>query len=54
LQKGKLQLGFKIVDPTEQVKWTYNLADGLKLFSKEEFEPNTPNKFFFIPVQLLP
>lgn len=23
------------------------LADGLKLFSKEEFEPNTPNKFLF-------
>ena len=23
------------------------LADGLKLFSKEEFEPNTPNRFFF-------
>jgi NADH-quinone oxidoreductase subunit H len=22
------------------------LADGLKLFSKEEFEPNTPNRFF--------
>ena len=21
------------------------LADGLKLFAKEEFEPNTPNKF---------
>ncbi|PZR21569.1 MAG: NADH-quinone oxidoreductase subunit NuoH [Flavobacterium psychrophilum] len=24
------------------------LADGLKLFSKEEFMPNTPNKFLFI------
>src|SRR5690554_36352 len=24
------------------------LADGLKLFSKEEFIPNTPNKFLFI------
>ena len=24
------------------------LADGLKLFSKEEFEPNTPNKFLFV------
>ncbi len=24
------------------------LADGLKLFSKEEFFPNTPNKFLFI------
>ncbi len=24
------------------------LADGLKLFSKEEFEPNTPNKFLFM------
>lgn len=24
------------------------LADGLKLFSKEEFTPNTPNKFLFI------
>ncbi len=24
------------------------LADGLKLFSKEEFEPNTPNRFLFI------
>ena len=24
------------------------LADGLKLFSKEEFSPNTPNKFLFI------
>ncbi len=24
------------------------LADGLKLFSKEEFEPNTPNKFLFL------
>jgi len=24
------------------------LADGLKLFSKEEFAPNTPNKFLFI------
>ena len=23
------------------------LADGLKLFSKEEFEPNTPNRFLF-------
>ncbi|RXR24551.1 NADH-quinone oxidoreductase subunit NuoH [Flavobacterium stagni] len=23
------------------------LADGLKLFAKEEFEPNTPNKFLF-------
>ena len=23
------------------------LADGLKLFSKEEFAPNTPNKFLF-------
>ena len=23
------------------------LADGMKLFSKEEFEPNTPNKFLF-------
>ena len=22
------------------------LADGLKLFAKEEFEPNTPNRFF--------
>lgn len=24
------------------------LADGLKLFSKEEFTPNTPNKFLFV------
>ena len=24
------------------------LADGMKLFSKEEFEPNTPNKFLFM------
>jgi NADH-quinone oxidoreductase subunit H len=24
------------------------LADGMKLFSKEEFEPNTPNKFLFV------
>lgn len=24
------------------------LADGLKLFSKEEFQPNTPNKFLFV------
>jgi NADH-quinone oxidoreductase subunit H len=24
------------------------LADGMKLFSKEEFSPNTPNKFLFI------
>ena len=24
------------------------LADGLKLFSKEEFEPNTPNRFLFM------
>ncbi len=24
------------------------LADGLKLFAKEEFEPNTPNKFLFL------
>lgn len=24
------------------------LADGLKLFSKEEFAPNTPNKFLFV------
>lgn len=24
------------------------LADGLKLFAKEEFQPNTPNKFLFI------
>jgi NADH-quinone oxidoreductase subunit H len=24
------------------------LADGLKLFAKEEFEPNTPNKFLFV------
>ncbi|WP_395047545.1 NADH-quinone oxidoreductase subunit NuoH [Flavobacterium sp.] len=24
------------------------LADGLKLFSKEEFSPNTPNKFLFV------
>ena len=24
------------------------LADGLKLFSKEEFSPNTPNKFLFL------
>jgi NADH-quinone oxidoreductase subunit H len=24
------------------------LADGLKLFSKEEFFPNTPNRFLFI------
>src|SRR5690606_41736566 len=24
------------------------LADGLKLFSKEEFLPNTPNKFLFV------
>jgi len=24
------------------------LADGLKLFSKEEFFPNTPNKFLFV------
>ena len=24
------------------------LADGLKLFAKEEFEPNTPNKFLFM------
>ena len=24
------------------------LADGLKLFSKEEFTPNTPNKFLFM------
>jgi NADH-quinone oxidoreductase subunit H len=23
------------------------LADGLKLFAKEEFEPDTPNRFFF-------
>ena len=23
------------------------LADGMKLFAKEEFEPNTPNKFLF-------
>ena len=23
------------------------LADGLKLFAKEEFEPNTPNRFLF-------
>ena len=28
------------------------LADGLKLFSKEEFEPNTPNKFLFVVGQL--
>ena len=24
------------------------LADGMKLFAKEEFEPNTPNKFLFV------
>ena len=24
------------------------LADGLKLFAKEEFTPNTPNKFLFL------
>jgi NADH-quinone oxidoreductase subunit H len=23
------------------------LADGLKLFAKEEFEPDTPNRFYF-------
>ena len=27
------------------------LADGLKLFAKEEFEPNTPNKFLFLLVR---
>jgi NADH-quinone oxidoreductase subunit H len=25
------------------------LADGLKLFAKEEFEPDTPNRFCFTP-----
>jgi hypothetical protein len=31
---------------TEQVKVVY-YADGLKLFAKEEFEPDTPNRFLF-------
>jgi NADH-quinone oxidoreductase subunit H len=29
------------------------LADGLKLFSKEEFFPNTPNRLLFITGQPL-
>jgi NADH-quinone oxidoreductase subunit H len=27
------------------------LADGLKLFAKEEFEPDTPNRFLFLQVR---
>jgi NADH-quinone oxidoreductase subunit H len=29
------------------------LADGLKLFAKEEFEPDTPNRFCFLQVPRL-
>jgi hypothetical protein len=48
LQKGKLQLGFKIGHPTEQVKVDFTTTSRwFKVISKEEFEPNTPNKFYY-------
>jgi NADH-quinone oxidoreductase subunit H len=40
LLKGKLRLASRSCGPNRAGK-VYNLADGLKLFSKEEFEPNT-------------